>query len=251
MPYDNKYNRMIADDIMSINKKYLEHEKATGQELSGGFLGAIAGALMPSLVGAVANRLFGSGEDYEGGAMSGFARGTIRDTGEGSTLGAVGGAMPELSRKVGGGKSGGVRMYKKAGKCECEGGIGFNLSGMKDILSQTRNTIKALKSDKMAKAIKEAKGGAKRRGRKSKMLSVAKVAEDMGLTGGAILGLQEGEGMTGGLVPVANMKASSMAGMGRSGGGKSKRAELVRKIMKEKNLSLPQASKYIKEHNLY
>jgi hypothetical protein len=37
------------------------------------------------------------------------------------------------------------------------------------------------------------------------------------------------------------------------GAGKksSKRGELVKKIMREKGLSLPQASKYVKEHNLY
>ena len=37
----------------------------------------------------------------------------------------------------------------------------------------------------------------------------------------------------------------------KSGGAKTKRAELVKKIMREKKLSLPQASKYIKENNLY
>ena len=34
-------------------------------------------------------------------------------------------------------------------------------------------------------------------------------------------------------------------------GGRNKRNEIVKKIMKEKNLSLPQASKYVKEHGLY
>lgn len=36
-----------------------------------------------------------------------------------------------------------------------------------------------------------------------------------------------------------------------SSSGKSKRGEIVKKIMKEKKLSLPMASKYVKEHGLY
>ena len=39
---------------------------------------------------------------------------------------------------------------------------------------------------------------------------------------------------------------------GMSGGkGRSKRNEIVREVMKKHNLSLPAASKYVKEHNLY
>jgi hypothetical protein len=33
--------------------------------------------------------------------------------------------------------------------------------------------------------------------------------------------------------------------------GRSARAEIVKKVMKEKGLSLPQASKYVKENGLY
>ena len=36
-----------------------------------------------------------------------------------------------------------------------------------------------------------------------------------------------------------------------SGKKKSARGEIVKKVMREKGLSLPQASKYVKEHNLY
>jgi hypothetical protein len=50
------------------------------------------------------------------------------------------------------------------------------------------------------------------------------------------------------LVPVANMKSSSMAGQGKP---KNKRAEIVKKIMKEKGLSMIEASKYVKENKLY
>jgi hypothetical protein len=40
-------------------------------------------------------------------------------------------------------------------------------------------------------------------------------------------------------------------GMGASGGNKPKRVDIVKQIMKEKNLSMIQASKYVKENNLY
>jgi len=49
-------------------------------------------------------------------------------------------------------------------------------------------------------------------------------------------------------VPKAQMPSSTMSG---GKGGKSKRAEIVKKIMKEKGLKLIEASKYVKEHNLY
>lgn len=50
------------------------------------------------------------------------------------------------------------------------------------------------------------------------------------------------------VVPKAQMPGSTMSGMGK---GKSKRAEIVKKIMKEKNMSMIEASKYVKANNLY
>ena len=67
--------------------------------------------------------------------------------------------------------------------------------------------------------------GGKRRGRKSKM--------------------------AGGLTPVANMKASYMAGFGKSGGAKGNRSDIVKKVMADKGLSMIEASKYVKAHNMY
>jgi hypothetical protein len=40
-------------------------------------------------------------------------------------------------------------------------------------------------------------------------------------------------------------------GSGVSGGGRSKRNTIVREVMQKHGLTLPQASKYVKEHNLY
>jgi len=52
------------------------------------------------------------------------------------------------------------------------------------------------------------------------------------------------------LTPVANMQASQMTA-GAKPNKVNKRAELVKKIMKEQNLSMIKASSYVKAHNLY
>jgi len=126
MPYDNAYNRMVADDIMTLNKKYIAYEKEkNGGGLSGGFMGALAGMILPQIMGEVAHRVIGNGMKggngcdndalslipvsaqykcgdadrapydesshngptvIEGG--NGYARGTFRDTGFDRVLGA-------------------------------------------------------------------------------------------------------------------------------------------------------------------
>jgi hypothetical protein len=48
-------------------------------------------------------------------------------------------------------------------------------------------------------------------------------------------------------VEKSQMPSSTLSGMGK----RQARAEIVKKVMKEKGLSLPQASKYVKEHNLF
>ena len=45
--------------------------------------------------------------------------------------------------------------------------------------------------------------------------------------------------------------ALSKSGKGHAKGGRGKRADIVKKVMKEKGLSMIQASKYVKEHGLY
>jgi hypothetical protein len=370
MPYDNEYNRMVADDIMKLNKKYIDHDKATGQGMSGGFLGALAGMILPQIVGAVANKVFGKGmsggkecgcpddvaecvcgdddkeDDFKGG--SGFRAGTFMDTGFESTKGV---------RPVGGGMSAGVKKYKKVkSKMGCgssgagssgagssgagasggkkrgrkmkgsgiisdlgiplisnvaglfglgsagagssgagvsgggssggglSGGERKYLLGLKQRLDEGK---KATKRDEN-KLIKMKDEGKLEGGFLPALLGAVagpllgklfgKGGSGGGMSGGAELGLPvsiAGEGSSGGkkrgrkskmgkgvsggaLVPVANMKASYMAGQGRSGGkksagedGRKKRQAIVKKIMAEKGLSMIEASKYVKAHNLY
>jgi hypothetical protein len=61
-------------------------------------------------------------------------------------------------------------------------------------------------------------------------------------------GLGKNEGKR--LLTGPEMKGSSMSGMGKVDGRK-KRAEIVRKVMADKGLSMIEASKFVKAHNLY
>ena len=72
-----------------------------------------------------------------------------------------------------------------------------------------------------------------------------------GISGGALLSLRDLDSMEG-QPPDTILAKETLTAEGMSGGeGRSKRNELVREDMKKHNLSLPAASKYVKEHNLY
>lgn len=53
------------------------------------------------------------------------------------------------------------------------------------------------------------------------------------------------------LLPLANVAIDKGIGSGIKKKKINKRAEIVKKIMKEKGLSLIEASKFVKAHNLY
>ena len=78
-------------------------------------------------------------------------------------------------------------------------------------------------------------------------------------TGGALLSLKDLDKMHGQPPDTIRAKVTVKAegsdravGSGVSGGaGRSQRNAIVREVMQKHGLSLPQASKYVKEHNLY
>jgi hypothetical protein len=89
----------------------------------------------------------------------------------------------------------------------------------------------------------EPKGSKKRSRRKvdpSKLQSNPNITEAIPAT----IGIQTK------VVPKAQMMASTMSGMGKVK-KPNKRAEIVKKIMKEKGLKMIEASKYVKDNNLY
>lgn len=286
MPYDNEYNRKIKSEYQNINKRYVEHQKLNDQlfhhtpMVSGLASKRYEGGAIPKFLNSdveyginQGSRVvygdasqYGSNEgeknatteklDYANdldkekpmGGKGGYARGTFRDTGFERTLGAGkrNKGVKEykkkeplkLTKKMEGGtelglpqkfvKKGGAR--KKKNNTELEGGnfLSDLWSGIKTVASPLASVAKVGLSmvpdprAQMASTVLGAMGAGKKRGRPSKM------------SGGK-------------LVPVANMKSSSMAGQGK----KNKRSEIVKNIMKEKGLSMIQASKYVKEHKLY
>ena len=80
-----------------------------------------------------------------------------------------------------------------------------------------------------------------------------------GVSGGALLSLRDLDKMHGQPEPDRRAKITVKAegepdravGSGASGGGRTKRNTIVRDVMQKHGLSLPAASKYVKEHNLY
>ena len=79
-----------------------------------------------------------------------------------------------------------------------------------------------------------------------------------GVSGGALLSLKDLGAMHGQPEPTTRAKVTVKAegadrkvGEGMSGGLRRRRIEIVKEVMKKHKLSLPAASKYVKEHKLY
>ena len=79
-----------------------------------------------------------------------------------------------------------------------------------------------------------------------------------GVSGGALLSLKGLDAMHGQPDPTVQAKVTVKAegvdrkvGEGMSGGLRRKRIEIVKEVMKKHKLTLPAASKYVKEHKLY
>ena len=79
-----------------------------------------------------------------------------------------------------------------------------------------------------------------------------------GVSGGALLSLKDLGAMHGQPEPTTQAKVTVKAegadrpvGEGVSGGLRRRRIETVKEVMKKQKLSLPSASKYVKEHKLY
>jgi len=99
------------------------------------------------------------------------------------------------------------------------------------------------------------------RGRKPRASKIVKVAKEVGLTGGkkkfnflkAIKDVGHAVGEPLSAVPAMVLKDA--VGLGRkkapASKGRSARAEIVKKVMKEKGLKMIEASKYVKAHGLY
>lgn len=73
----------------------------------------------------------------------------------------------------------------------------------------------------------------------------------LALSQGARKGVKEATGFGVGSYSGGGVVGSKSGGAKAKPKSKSKRAEIVKRVMKEQGMTLPQASKYVKEHNLY
>ena len=235
MPYKNAYNKNIAADLRQIDLNYVNRVNSISD--TNRF------AVTSQLESAVAKYP----DHVEGG--SGYAAATIQDLGYEPTQGATSAtrrsrarrqaaAEPEVPSDVvgegleaggvsGGGVSGGgVSGGGRKRSCKSAGIVGGALLTDKDAMymqGQPPDTI-AAKITLQAAPHKDQPIGER---------SVPKII---------------GSG-------VSRMIGSGVSGGGSSGGGnagsRSARNHLVREVMQKQGLSLPAASKYIKEHNIY
>ena len=130
----------------------------------------------------------------------------------------------------------------------------------KQAKNQVDNLIGHLKSNNneleggkihIKKALKKAHVGRKLKNvGKNVVLPVAKEAAKTALKDGA-MALAESNPELAPLLPVANIAIDKSIGSGIKPKKVNKRAEIVKKIMKDKGLSMIESSKYVKTHNLY
>ena len=213
MPYDNPLNKKISDEMDKIYYKYINHTP-----MSYDFADSNVGTSNKKLIddsnieretAELKERELSGGAL---GAVGGFARGTFRDTGEGSTLGA-GKKKEEKSLLL---------------KRELEGG---NIGLLNKV------------QEKMTEIVKK-------RGRPNKMKGGTDLGEPHnmvnkeGITGYGKLDRQIGGKK---LVPVDQMQGSSMSGFGK---GKT-RTEIVKAVMKDRGVNMIKASEIVKKENLY
>jgi hypothetical protein len=133
---------------------------------------------------------------------------------------------------------------------EVHGGSGFAAATVQDLGFPKDATLGATSGE----------GKPKRKPRKVSIavgegLSAAGVSAG-GVSGGALLSLRDLPAMHGQppdtIQAKETLKAEGMSAGGMSaGGGRGKRNDIVREVMKKHGLSLPAASKYVKEHGLY
>ncbi len=264
MSYDNEYNRKLVDQVKALNNRFIENgdleDAGMGSGLSGGFLGALASAVLPSIIG----KIFGNGSS--GGCMN-------CSCGKGMS-GA--GMQAEYRDLEGSGK--GVMLYQKQKEDTCgmgsSGGSGFAAGTQMDTGFDKTKGIEGsgFISDLNIPIVSGLAGmfglgasGGKKRGRKSKMASGM---EGKGKSGGVrVRGKKintdtvtfapkatDLDSKNNKVVEKAVMPSSSMSGMGKSGGRKPTAwSQLVKDVLqKNKELKgVKAAIEYIKKNNLY
>lgn len=183
MPYENDYNEKIANDIDAINNKFLLNEKMTIDpksmvnskgKLSGGFLGTLAGALLPLIISKLSGNGY-SGAGYSGGGDEDDEE-SLYDEEVGT--GYSGGSMYNNMRDKLEGRGKAYKAYKKQSEDKYACGMGMAGGSAFGIgVGNVRDTGEGVTDSKNLGM--GMTGGVKKRGRKSKMGS--------GLAGGGVI----------------------------------------------------------------
>ena len=228
MPYNNQYNSNVAQIVRGYSQKHINRENAVN-DFSTSYE-------IPSMVEASVLK----NPEVHGG--SGFGAATVQDLGFEPTLGATSGeGVPKRVRN---------KMI--------EVGEGLSAAGVSAAGVSAAGKPKRAPKKNLQVPVPEATetveegvsaGSKPKRTRKKK---------GEGVSGGALLSLKDLGAMHGQPEPTTRTKVTVKAegadrkvGEGMSGGLRRKRIEIVKEVMKKHKLSLPAASKYVKEHKLY
>ena len=228
MPYNNQYNSNVAQVVRDYSQKHINRENAVN-DFSTSYE-------IPSMVEASVLK----NPEVHGG--SGFGAATVQDLGFEPTLGATSGdGVPKRVRK---------KMIEVGEGLSAAGVSAAGVSAAGKPKRAPKKNLQVPVPEAMETVAEGVSAGSKpKRTRKKK---------GDGVSGGALLSLKDLGAMHGQPEPTIQAKftvkaegADRTVGEGMSGGLRRKRIEIVKEVMKKHKLSLPAASKYVKEHKLY
>ena len=228
MPYNNQYNSNVAQIVRGYSQKHINRENAIN-DFSTSYE-------IPSMVEASVLK----NPEVHGG--SGFGAATVQDLGFEPTLGATSGeGLPKRVRK---------KMIEVGEGLSAAGVSAAGVSAGAKPKRAPKKNLQVPVPEAIETVAEGVSAGSKpKRTRKKK---------GDGVSGGALLSLKDLGAMHGQPEPTTQAKITVKAegtdrtvGEGMSGGLRRKRIEIVKEVMKKHKLSLPAASKYVKEHKLY
>ena len=228
MPYNNQYNSNVAQIVRGYSQKHINRENAVN-DFSTSYE-------IPSMVEASVLK----NPEVHGG--SGFGAATVQDLGFEPTLGATSGeGVPKRVRN---------KMIEVGEGLSAAGVSAAGVSAAGKPKRAPKKNLQVPVPEAIEIVAEGVSAGSKpKRTRKKK---------GDGVSGGALLSLKDLGAMHGQPEPTIQAKftvkaegADRTVGEGMSGGLRRKRIEIVKEVMKKHKLSLPAASKYVKEHKLY
>jgi hypothetical protein len=228
MPYNNQYNSNVAQIVRGYSQKHINRENAVN-DFSTSYE-------IPSMVEASVLK----NPEVHGG--SGFGAATVQDLGFEPTLGATSGeGVPKRVRN---------KMIEVGEGLSAAGVSAAGVSAGAKPKRAPKKNLQVPVPEAIETVAEGVSAGSKpKRTRKKK---------GDGVSGGALLSLKDLGAMHGQPEPTIQAKftvkaegADRTVGEGMSGGLRRKRIEIVKEVMQKHKLSLPAASKYVKEHKLY